>query len=49
MFTSMRKEYNITILLKGKTDIISDGDRIAINKIHNCAMTVGGTGRHYLA
>ena len=36
------KEYNITILLKGKTDIISDGDRIAINKIHNCAMTVGG-------
>jgi NAD(P)H-hydrate epimerase len=38
------KEYNITILLKGKTDIISDGDRIAINKIHNCAMTVGGTG-----
>jgi ADP-dependent NAD(P)H-hydrate dehydratase len=38
------KEYNITILLKGQTDIISDGDRIAINKIHNCAMTVGGTG-----
>jgi ADP-dependent NAD(P)H-hydrate dehydratase len=38
------KEYDITILLKGQTDIISDGDRIAINKIHNCAMTVGGTG-----
>jgi NAD(P)H-hydrate epimerase len=38
------KEYNITILLKGQTDIISDGDRVAINKIHNCAMTVGGTG-----
>src|ERR687889_801542 len=38
------KEYAITILLKGQTDIISDGDRVAINKIHNCAMTVGGTG-----
>lgn len=38
------KEYSITILLKGHTDIISDGDRVAINKIHNCAMTVGGTG-----
>ena len=38
------KEYDITILLKGHTDIISDGDRLAINKIHNCAMTVGGTG-----
>ena len=38
------KEYHITILLKGYTDIISNGDSIAINKIHNCAMTVGGTG-----
>jgi ADP-dependent NAD(P)H-hydrate dehydratase len=38
------KEYSITILLKGHTDIISDGERVAINKIHNCAMTVGGTG-----
>ena len=38
------KEYAITILLKGQADIISDGDRVAINKIHNCAMTVGGTG-----
>ena len=38
------KEYDITILLKGQTDIISDGDRVAINKIHNCAMSVGGTG-----
>ncbi len=38
------KEYHITILLKGQTDIISDGDRVAINKIHNCAMSVGGTG-----
>jgi ADP-dependent NAD(P)H-hydrate dehydratase len=38
------KEYAITILLKGQSDIISDGDRVAINKIHNCAMTVGGTG-----
>ncbi len=33
-----------TILLKGPVDIISDGERIAINKTHTPAMTVGGTG-----
>jgi ADP-dependent NAD(P)H-hydrate dehydratase len=38
------KQYGITILLKGSVDIISDGEHVAINKIHNCAMTVGGTG-----
>jgi ADP-dependent NAD(P)H-hydrate dehydratase len=38
------KEYGITIILKGRVDIVSDGERVAINKIHNCAMTVGGTG-----
>jgi NAD(P)H-hydrate epimerase len=40
----LAKQYNITILLKGSVDIISDGEHVAINKIHNCAMTVGGTG-----
>jgi ADP-dependent NAD(P)H-hydrate dehydratase len=38
------KEYGITIILKGRVDIVSDGERVAINKAHNCAMTVGGTG-----
>lgn len=38
------KEYGITVILKGRVDIVSDGERVAINKIHNCAMTVGGTG-----
>jgi ADP-dependent NAD(P)H-hydrate dehydratase len=40
----LAKQYGITILLKGSLDIISDGEHVAINKIHNCAMTVGGTG-----
>ena len=38
------KQYDITILLKGWNDLISDGKQVAVNKIHNCAMTVGGTG-----
>lgn len=37
-------EHGITVLLKGPTDVISDGRRIGINRTHNCAMTVGGTG-----
>ena len=40
----LANQYGITILLKGSVDIISDGENVAINKIHNCAMTVGGTG-----
>lgn len=34
----------LVVLLKGPTDIISDGDRIALNSVHSPAMTVGGTG-----
>ncbi len=34
----------ITILLKGPVDIISDGSYVKLNRIHNDAMTVGGTG-----
>lgn len=33
-----------TILLKGRTDIISDGNEVALNKTGNPFMTVGGTG-----
>jgi ADP-dependent NAD(P)H-hydrate dehydratase len=38
------KQYRIVILLKGWIDIISDGERVGVNRTHNCAMTVGGTG-----
>jgi hydroxyethylthiazole kinase-like uncharacterized protein yjeF len=38
------KELSATILLKGRPDIISDGDRLRFNNIHNPGMTVGGTG-----
>lgn len=38
------KEHDVTILLKGPTDVVSDGIRTGVNRIHNCAMTVGGTG-----
>lgn len=40
----LAKEYGITIILKGRIDVVSDGEHVAVNKIHNCAMTVGGTG-----
>ena len=40
----LAKQYGITIILKGWIDIISDGEHVVINKMHNCAMTVGGTG-----
>ena len=35
---------NVIVLLKGPTDIISDGEKVALNEIHSPAMTVGGTG-----
>jgi len=38
------KKLGVTILLKGPTDIISDGKQTKLNNIHNPAMTVGGTG-----
>jgi NAD(P)H-hydrate epimerase len=34
----------MTILLKGPTDVISDGRFVKLNRVHNDAMTVGGTG-----
>jgi NAD(P)H-hydrate epimerase len=40
----MAGELSATILLKGRPDIISDGDRLMLNKVHNPGMTVGGTG-----
>ncbi|MCF8885314.1 MAG: NAD(P)H-hydrate dehydratase [Nitrososphaerota archaeon] len=38
------EEYNITILLKGMVDVISNGEKIAVNKTGTPAMTTGGTG-----
>lgn len=41
---SCAKDSGLTVLLKGPTDIVSDGDRIGLNDTHTPAMTVGGTG-----
>ena len=38
------KENSVTILLKGPTDIISDGNKTFLNVKKTPAMTVGGTG-----
>ncbi|HKU33605.1 MAG TPA: NAD(P)H-hydrate dehydratase [Candidatus Nitrosotalea sp.] len=38
------KENGITILLKGPTDIVSDGTRTFLNPKNLASMTVGGTG-----
>lgn len=38
------KENSLTILLKGPTDIISDGQKTYLNMKNTPAMTVGGTG-----
>lgn len=38
------KEFGITVLLKGPTDVVSDGKRLGLNVTHSPAMTVGGTG-----
>lgn len=42
--SSEARKHGITVLLKGPTDVISDGKRTGVNRTHNCAMTVGGTG-----
>jgi len=38
------KKIGITIFLKGYVDVLSDGTNLKQNKVHNEAMTVGGTG-----
>jgi len=35
---------HMTVLLKGPTDVISDGAYVKLNRVHHEAMTVGGTG-----
>ena len=38
------REHHLTVLLKGPVDIVSDGERVALNDTHTPAMTTGGTG-----
>lgn len=38
------KKWSVTVLLKGPTDVVSDGDRTGTNDTHSPSMTVGGTG-----
>jgi len=37
-------EHNVVVLLKGPTDVVSDGESVGLNDTHSPAMTVGGTG-----
>jgi ADP-dependent NAD(P)H-hydrate dehydratase len=37
-------EWGLVVLLKGATDVVSDGKRVGLNHVHSPAMTVGGTG-----
>jgi NAD(P)H-hydrate epimerase len=37
-------KHGLVILLKGPTDVISDGEKVGLNNTHSPAMTVGGTG-----
>jgi hydroxyethylthiazole kinase-like uncharacterized protein yjeF len=38
------RKIGITIFLKGYIDVLSNGTSVKLNKVHNEAMTVGGTG-----
>jgi ADP-dependent NAD(P)H-hydrate dehydratase len=37
-------QHGMVVLVKGPTDVISDGERVGLNYTHSPAMTVGGTG-----
>lgn len=38
------KDHEVTVLLKGAIDIISDGEEVRASRTGNAGMTVGGTG-----
>jgi NAD(P)H-hydrate epimerase len=44
MVEKFAKQHSVTILLKGSTDVISDGKQTFVNPKNLAAMTVGGTG-----
>jgi len=37
-------KHGVVVLLKGPTDVISDGEKVGLNNTRSPAMTVGGTG-----
>src|SRR5271169_1160680 len=37
-------DHGVVVLMKGPTDVVSDGERVGLNYTHSPAMTVGGTG-----
>lgn len=41
---SLAREIDATILLKGRSDVLSDGERTRVNHTGTPAMTIGGTG-----
>lgn len=41
---NLAKKLGVTVLLKGRIDVISNGEEIALNNTGNPFMTVGGTG-----
>lgn len=44
MVEKFAKEHSVTILLKGSTDVISNGNQTYVNPKNLASMTVGGTG-----
>ena len=44
MVEKYAQENGVTVLLKGPTDIVSDGNQTYLNPKNNSSMTVGGTG-----
>jgi len=37
-------QHNLVVVLKGPTDVVSDGKQVAVNNTHSPSMTIGGTG-----
>ncbi len=42
--TDFAKEYGVTVVLKGKDTIVTDGQRVCVNKTGNAGMAKGGSG-----
>ncbi len=41
---AMAKKYKCVIVKKGKEDVVSDGEKVLVNREHNAGLTKGGTG-----
>lgn len=44
LIKNFANDHQVTVLLKGAIDIISDGEEVRANRTGNAGMTVGGTG-----